>query len=293
MRKIFMLSTIAFCAMFVTGANAQTINGNGTTFTNSGGANQGQAISGSGGWYYNNVRVDGVVGITTDYTNNGNGSVYFSTSGNSSSKADIEFLSGGLGFGGNYYASTSLGKLGELTSLSYDWYRDSSSTNSAVQHPVVRMFIDADGDLSTAADRGYLIFEQAYNGSNVQVNQWVSEDIFTYNGGAGAYLWNSTIGSLPTAGSGGLGDQGFGKTLTDWKNGVSIVNGNSAILGFSMGVGSGWGQFVGAVDNFSYGFNGGVNTFNFEAIPEPNSLILAGMAIMGMVATKGRRRRAA
>jgi hypothetical protein len=50
----------------------------GDQFTNSGPLNQGQAV-GTSGWYYNNVRNNGAVGIRTNYPFNGNGSVYMRT----------------------------------------------------------------------------------------------------------------------------------------------------------------------------------------------------------------------
>ena len=260
------------CSIALQATDAAIIEGDGTTFTNASGSGQGQTVDAD--WYYNNVRNSGIVGITNDYARNGNGSVLMQTTigpGGASSKADIEVLATGIEIGGNFYATSSLGTLGNLTSLTYDWFRDSSSTNSPAQHPVVRILVDADGDLNTTTDRGGLVFEQAYNGNNVPTDSWVAEDIFSYNTGNGANLWTFGAGMA-------FAQEGYGNTLTDWQAGVGTIDSDTAILGFSMGVGSGWGPFTGAVDNFSYSINGGSSgSSNFEVVPEPDSANLVAI----------------
>lgn len=263
----------------------------GDSFTNAGGSNQGQAV-GSTGFYYNNVRNSGVAGINTTYARNGNGSGYLETKfgpGGSSSKADIELLANGVGFGGNFFAGGSLGKLGDLTALSYEWYRDSVSTNSNVQHAVVRILIDADGNLNTTGDRGGLVFERAYNGGGaVPTDQWVSEDIFAYNSGAGAYLWNFGLGVGSEFG-------GYNKTLDDWLNGFTVgsvsspLSANSAILGFSMGVGSGWGPHIGAVDSLGFTIGNQSALYNLEAVPEPFTMGLGALALAAAIRRRSRK----
>ncbi|HAY13024.1 MAG TPA: hypothetical protein PLB31_08225 [Fimbriimonadaceae bacterium] len=270
-------------------ASAQIVYSNnalpGDSFTNAGGSNQGQAV-GASGWYYNNTRNSGVVGINTTYARSGNGSALMQTTlgpGGASSKADIEFLAGGVNVGGNFFANGTLGTLGNLSSVSYEWYRDSASTNSGVQHPALRILIDADGNLATTSDRGGLVYETVYNGGTVGVNTWTPGGIT-----ATTNVWNFGFG---------LGSEfgGFNRTLSDWINGFTVgstasnLSANSAVLGFSMGVGSGWGPFVGAVDNFGYQFVGSpAYTANFEAVPEPFSML----ALAGGLAALARRRRA-
>ncbi len=226
----------------------------GDNFVNVSGPETGQAV-GSTGWYYNNVRAGSTIGINTTYPNAGNGSVYLEgtigPSGSPTSKGDIE-----------YYSATPLGKFSDLTSLSYDWYRDSVSTNSNVQHPSLRLILS---NPSTNA-LSYLIFERAYNVAGaVPVDQWVT-DIITGT----SKLWSNNL-LAPTT---------MYDTLTNWMNTYGDYN----IIGLSSGFGSGWGPFVGAVDNITLGINGNETTYNFEvgAVPEPMSFVVWGvMAVCG------------
>jgi hypothetical protein len=261
----------------------------GDSFTNAGGSNQGQAV-GSSGWYYNNVRNGGVAGINTTYARSGNGSAYLETKvgpGGASSKADIEFLANGTGFAGNFFAGGSLGALANLNlnALSYEWYRDGTSTNSSVQHPAFRILLDADGNLATTGDRGGLVYERAYNALSTPTDSWVSDAITgsskVWNFGLGAGLGFEHV--IPGA-NGGNGTPY--NPVTTWQAYLP----NAAVLGFSMGVGSGWGPFKGAVDNVTFGFNGGSTTYNFEAavIPLP-AAAWAGLALLGVAGVSRRR----
>lgn len=260
----------------------------GDSYTNAGGSNQGQAI-GATGWYYNNVRNSGYAGVNGTYARSGNGSAYMETGG-ASSKADVEYLSGGLSISGNFYATTALGRLGDLAGLSYEWLRDSSSTAASHLHAALRLIIDADGNLGTTNDRGYLVFERAYNPgvSAVPTDTWVTEDILSYNSGAGAYLWST--GGLPFTFT-------YDKTLLKWMqgvtNGTTTVNVDSLILGFGSGVGSGWGTYKGAIDNVTFVFAGtDTVTFNFEVrggvIPVPAA---AGLGVIGLGIVSAIRRK--
>ena len=93
------MSRVIWCAAAVLGvssaasATGVTVysngGGSGDMFTNAGGTNTGQAV-GTSGWYYNNVRNNGNVGINSTYARSGNGSVYMETTqgpGGASSKA--------------------------------------------------------------------------------------------------------------------------------------------------------------------------------------------------------------
>lgn len=246
----------------------------GEAYMNASGSNQGQAV-GATGWYYNNVRGSGEVGINAQHPNDSTGSVWFH-SPTGSGKADIEYLASGVSISGNYYAAGSLGLLSDLSSMSYSWYRDGSSTSPAGQHPVLRVLVDADGILSTAGDRGGLVFEGAYNGSpTATVDTWVSNTI-----AANTFLWNFGLGLGFAADMDNEGKP-YDDTLAEWQ----AYFPNAVILGFSSGIGSGWnGIFKGATDKISWTIDDVTTSTNFEvqAVPEPSSLLLsmAGVALL-------------
>lgn len=249
----------------------------GDNFANAGGSNVGQAVGGSG-WYYNNVRGGGAVGISDANPRSGNGSVSFA-SPTGAAKADIEFLANAVEIGGNYFAAGSLGLFSDFNGMQYDWYRDGASTNPAVQQPALRVLIDLDGNPLTN-DRIGLVFERAYNALPTLANQWVT-DVITGT----TNLW--TFGAL------GFEAGGFGISLNDWKADARLAN--AVVVGFSAGVGSGWnGSFVGAVDNIGWTFGDVSVSYNFEVertdgtVSLPGTLVLAGLGL-GLLAASRRR----
>lgn len=236
-------------------------------------------------WRYNNTRGGASVGIRNNYPRNGNGSVYLSSS-SGAGKADIEHFGAPVADAfGNFQADPNnpasiLGTFGQLTHLSYDWYRAGSSTVNPWFHPVIRVYVVAP-DINNPRF-GYLTFERAYNqGTNpVPTDQWVSEDII----GSDYKLWaGRTLG---------FGDPNVNindvlKPVSEWKQ----LIGDWLVVSVSAGIGSGWvGEFAGAVDNITFGFNNRFTTYNFEVVPEPASLLALGSGVVGVLALRRRRR---
>lgn len=252
----------------------------GDAFTNAGPANQGQAV-GASGWYYNNVRNGATVGISTAYPRNGNGSAAF-TSLDGTDKADIEFLPGAVNVSGNFVSGGSLGQLSALTGFGYEWYRDSSSTTTAHLHPVIRVLLDADGDLATLGDRGGLVFERVYNGGGVVDDAWVADTVASTTN-----LWNFGLG-IGFAANINASPYAYDATLAEWQ----AYFPDAVILGFSSGVGSGWGgTFSGAVDGINWTVAGSPTvSANFEvaAVPEPATLAILGLGLLGLAAVRRR-----
>ena len=93
---------------------------------------------GTSGWYYNSVRQTATIGVNGTFPRSGDGSLFLnSTSG--TAKADIEYF--------GTPAPQILGRLGDLTSLKYEFYRSSASTAAGHLHPSLRLTYDAAGQL--------------------------------------------------------------------------------------------------------------------------------------------------
>jgi hypothetical protein len=253
----------------------------GDNFFNAGPTNMGSAI-GTSNWYYNNVRQSGSAGIDNVQPRNGNGSMHLTGTGNLS-KADAEFYSASLLTLGTL---SSLGSLANLSALSYSYYRSSSSTNLVNLAPSLRVYIDADGNLGTTTDRGYLVFEPTNNNGNATIllDQWITTDVFNYNGPSlSANVWGTGVLDPSPI--------NFSITLNQWMTG-SIVGSpdtaNAAVLGFSSGTGSGWTGIADYyVDDIAFGFGGASTTYNFEVVPEASStLIFAFAGIAGFFVRK-------
>lgn len=277
MKNLLICAAVAATAGAAFGSNVTVFSNNagGDAFTNAGPTNTGQAV-GSSGWHYNNVRNSGMVGIAGNYARNGNGSMYFNgVSGGS--KADVEYFGSAAANGnGNFNPTSALGRLADLTALSYDWYRDSASTNPANQTPVIRLLLSN----ANASQFGYIVFEEVYNAGNFATDQWNSVDVL----GTNSRMW--ATGTLPNVG------------LSEYDNQYRIDNwmtnfGDLFVVGVSLGVGSGWnGLFFGAVDNVTFGFNGSNTTYNFEVggtvIPTPLAGLMGGAGLM-LVGARRRR----
>lgn len=258
-----------------------------SSFTNPTGVKLGMPVAGANGWYFNNVRAGGAMAVDTAHPRSGDGSVSMSIPNDANAKADLEFLAKPVNVAGNHEASGSLGSLAGLTAMSYDWFRASAGSNatSAGQNPSMRVLIDADGNLATAGDRGGLVFETAYNGNNTTVDAWVSSAVSD-----STFLWNFGAG-LPFASNINASAYAYDGTLAQWK----AYFPNAVIMGFSSGIGSGWRNFSGAVDNLSWTIDGATTSTNFEVaaaskVPEPASMALLALGAFGLCAARRRSR---
>lgn len=271
--RLSLRSAVALLALPAALSAQTVVYGNGTTVTNNVGTWTDPSCGSTPGvWCAANVRKDAEVGITTNYANNGNGSLYFTTS-SMAGKADYQYL-----FANPF-------QLSSLDSFGYEFYRDASTTVGTVQNPAMRMMI------TNGQQSGTLVYETAYNSGPSSTNQWHSisvgsnTNLWLYISGCGVYeSYGITLGAWQTTG----GTNQCGTT----------VNGNWYVYGMNVGVGSGWnGYFEGAVDNVSYKLVGqGGQSFNFEVarqpVPEPSTFALIAGGLLGLGAVAGKRRKA-
>ena len=253
---------------FGAGIATTTTGPNGTVTTvagPSGGGNRADAPVSAEAWAQHSVGGNASVGITTDYARSGNGSAFFQGT-DGASKADLEY----------YFEGPKL--LSNVQSLSYDWYRDATSTTNAIQVTSLRLMV------ATQTSTAYLVYEPYYSGVNpIPTDSWNTSTIT----GDSIFWSNNATLALP-AGTSSCAIGCFAK-LSDWQ----AANPGVIVFGLSTGIGSGWsGSFKGAVDNIAYDFGSdGSGSWNFEvnAVPEPASwaMMIAGFGLVGL----GMRRR--
>ena len=174
-----------------------------------------------------------------------------------------------------YYSGNVLGDLAAVDTLSYDWYRDSSSTAPGHLNPVFRLIVYD----SVAAEYSYLIWEGVYNdytASNLPTDTWTTEDIL----GGNFWQWNITQ-------SAGVFE--FDHDLSYWVNELN----DASVVGLNVGIGSGWSDsFLGFADNVTIGFTGADATcWNFESTPVPEPATVLMLSGLGIGLTLGRRRK--
>ena len=148
----------------------------------------------------------------------------------------------------NIYDADNQFRLGDLDDLSFGYYVDSSDRTDVI--PVVRLIVDADGNLATTADRGELVFEWAYQGFGaVQQDSWQTADL----AGGDWVAWQRSFGVNR--------DQIVNMTeLSDWADadGFTPAGGlhfdeNSVLLGWSIALGSGNGTNNVYLDDLTVG----------------------------------------
>lgn len=138
--------------------------------------------------------------------------------------------------------------MGDLDALSFDYFIDSSDRTDVI--PVIRLGIDADGNLATTGDRGELVFEWAYQGFGATTQDaWQQADLV----GDDWVAWQRSFGVNR--------DQIVNMTeFSDWADadGFTPAGGlhfdeNSLVLGWSIALGSGNGTNDMYLDNLKVG----------------------------------------
>jgi hypothetical protein len=242
------------------------------------------------GWLPANVRADSTVAITTtqprtgQVSSQGDSSIEFATVfvTPGQDKADYQFIWQTSPMTIDFPNRT----LDNLTDVSYEYFRDSSSAVSVNLHTPLRLYWL--NDFNTPADPtddtfGIFIYEAVYQPgfiSPIATDAWISENIFS------SEFWVFCSDCDPTAAVSSGVVQNFDLTLSDWASGPqtgaggdpippNMSIGTTYIIGINTGVGSGWGaDLLMYVDNIRIAFGATDDqVFNFEddlsAFPPP------------------------
>jgi hypothetical protein len=203
------------------------------------------------------------------------------TASDNSSKAQIGVID-------NFGAASNLGA---NFTAAYDFYKETyGPTPNASAAPALKLTV------SDGANAITFVYEPYYNGIDpVPTGQWIHEAIDATHG----EFWTTN----PVGNGFGLTNQGGGsyatnQTLAEW---VAQVQGSAfkdqfnsaglALVGFGMGTYN-LGQ-MGYVDSLTVGgtpVGDGLRTYDFQPVPEPSTLTLAGLGALGLLGYRWNRR---
>lgn len=225
-------------------------------------------------WHHRDVRSGGVSKITAGERDSrgGRGSLEQWLADNSQTGTEMEVLSWDTDLdpvSGLTPSHGGFGKLSDLDEVSFEWFRDSSSTAWGHLTPAFRVIVH-DPDEGPRGSTWMLTWEGVYNGYanqpgfSVQMDRWVHADITNDN------FWRSPLYIDGEFAGRGWCQQNpsechvYNRGLNGWGFGP-----NTTIVGLSVAAGSGWvGDYHGFIDLVTLDFRpGNRRTWDFEPRP--------------------------
>ena len=145
----------------------------------------------------------------------------------------------------------------------------------------------------TGDNFGTLIYEPYWQGAAPTPDAWQNVSIAATDGSGGDANggWWWTGGFNVTSGAGGPPL----RSLAEWASTFQLSDPSDFATARVTAIGIGEGTFnpgeVSYFDNISYAINGGGETWDFQAVPEPASLAMAGVAAIAGLAVRRKARR--
>lgn len=213
-----------------------------------------------------------------------NGAVKLTTTDNDSSRAEVAL-------------SQNFGKVSTLfndsLNLSYSYFKESVSGGNASAAATLKLTFKGSGLFAPSLT---LVYEPSWNqaipGSSINppVDEWTTASINLEEG----VFWATGTGFGATAGAGGPPLH----TLGEWSNILNSAFQNATLNQISVGIGTYNKDTATYFDHVSITTSGGTTTYDFQhpnPVPEPGTLVSAGIALslMGFGALRRRRREAA